>query len=236
MLFIGFMILVGVGILVTLTSEHTAKNEVSNNASTNFTPTSKTAISGPGFSVPATPTADPEIKVYVTGEIKNPGIYTMQKEDRLNDVLEAAGGLTELADISQLDLAQRVRDEMHINIPKLSQTTPVTPTLAPTATLAALSNSSNANITLPGGGTSAHSTTPSGANSGKINSDSGVKINLNTADINELTRLPGVGATLAQRLVDYRSQHGTFKSIEDLRHIQGFTRTVLDKIKDLIVF
>jgi competence protein ComEA len=67
-----------------------------------------------------TPTASPprEIKVYVSGAVQQAGVYTLREEDRIEDALRAAGGTTPGADLSRLNLAARVRDEMHIYVPQ----------------------------------------------------------------------------------------------------------------------
>jgi competence protein ComEA len=64
---------------------------------------------------PATPS--PSIKVYITGEVNKPGVYDMKDNDRVEDAVKAAGGATELADLTRINLAARVADEMQIIIP-----------------------------------------------------------------------------------------------------------------------
>lgn len=235
--FIGFMILVGGGILVTqFTGVTHSKSVAGTSAAYSGSQSPAKGSLGPGFSIPATPTPVPVLKIYITGEVKNPGIYTMQTDDRLSDAFDAAGGLTAQADISQFDLAQRVRDEMHINVPKLASPTPVLAnSTAPVTntTPVSINSNSGSNVSLPNSGST---TTRSSSSSGKIGPESGVKINVNTAAATELERLPGVGPTLSQRIVAYRNQHGPFHSLDDLHHVQGVTKTLTDKIKDLIIF
>lgn len=60
------------------------------------------------------------------------------------------------------------------------------------------------------------------------------KINLNTADAELLMTLPGIGETLAQRIIEYRTYNGAFDSIEDLMNVTGFGSGILEKIRDLI--
>ncbi|AAM24182.1 MAG: DNA uptake protein [Caldanaerobacter subterraneus] len=59
-----------------------------------------------------------EIKVYVTGEVKNPGVYIMKEGERVIDAIEKAGGVLEEADLSNINLAQKVKDEQMIKVPK----------------------------------------------------------------------------------------------------------------------
>ncbi len=60
------------------------------------------------------------------------------------------------------------------------------------------------------------------------------KININTASVAELDTLPGIGPALAQRIIDYRTQHGDFKTIEDLKKVRGIGEALFNQIKDLI--
>src|SRR5271156_4304166 len=60
------------------------------------------------------------------------------------------------------------------------------------------------------------------------------KININTARVDQLQMLPGIGATLASRILDYRQENGPFKSLDDLENIDGITEKRFGHIKDLI--
>jgi competence protein ComEA len=59
-------------------------------------------------------------------------------------------------------------------------------------------------------------------------------VNINTADLNTLESLPGIGASKAQAIIDYRTEHGNFKSIDELTNVKGIGDKVLEKIKDQI--
>jgi competence protein ComEA len=62
----------------------------------------------------------------------------------------------------------------------------------------------------------------------------GEKININTASAEELDRLPGIGKTKSQAIIDYRGQHGDFKSLEDIQNVKGIKGGEFEKIKDHI--
>ena len=59
-------------------------------------------------------------------------------------------------------------------------------------------------------------------------------ININTANETELEQLPGIGASIAGRIIDYRNKNGKFKAIEDIKNVTGIGETKFEKIKDLI--
>lgn len=65
-------------------------------------------------------------------------------------------------------------------------------------------------------------------------SNSGGKININTADAEQLETLKGVGPALAQRIIDYREQNGDFESIDDIKNVRGIGQKKFDAFKDKI--
>lgn len=60
------------------------------------------------------------------------------------------------------------------------------------------------------------------------------KININTASLEELQTLPRIGPAIAQRIIDYRKEHGPFKRIEDIMKVQGIGERVFEQIKERI--
>jgi competence protein ComEA len=110
------MALVGGGIVLTQMLGGSPPNSRLESAKVTTTPTLVITTPTPAVS----PTPVPEIKVYVTGEVSKPGVYTMKSGDRVEDAVKAAGGFTAEADQSRLELALRVRDEMRIIVPKIN--------------------------------------------------------------------------------------------------------------------
>ena len=75
----------------------------------------------------ATVVAPPDIKVYVTGAVRSPGVYDVAENSRLVDVVEAVGGATDDADLAAVNLASRVSDEQHFHVPRVREAVPEAP-------------------------------------------------------------------------------------------------------------
>ena len=129
--FIILALVVGLGALISLLAATEQATKVA--AAPTASPTVKATPTLKGGAVPTatiapSPTPDGVLKVFITGEVKKPGVYEMRDGDRIIDAVKAAGGFTETADQNQVDQAQRVKDEMRIEIPARP------PTPAPTST------------------------------------------------------------------------------------------------------
>lgn len=138
-----------------------------------------------------------EIKVYVTGFVKSPGVYTMREGDRIDDAIKMAGGALDGADLSDINLAEKLKDEQMIKVPKIGEN------------YASNDKSSSSNAT-------------------------NGKININTATKEELDTLPGIGEVTAQRIIDFREQHGNFQRIEDIMNVSRIGPKLFEQIKDKI--
>ena len=64
--------------------------------------------------------------------------------------------------------------------------------------------------------------------------EKGAPVNINTADLDQLTTLPGIGKSIAQRIIDYRKEHGPFKSVDELLGVRGIGERSLSRIKDRV--
>ena len=148
--------------------------------------------------------------IHVTGEVKNPGVVKVKQGSRIEDIIEAAGGLTENADITNVNLAFEVEDGMKIRIPSNDE-----------------GNIIEQYITQDSGKGVIVSEDKSSENLSLV-------ININTANETELEQLPGIGASIAGRIIDYRNKNGKFKAIEDIKNVTGIGETKFEKIKDLI--
>ena len=131
---------------------------------------------------------------------------------RIEDAIEAAGGLTENADISKVNLAYVLEDGIKIKIPSSSE-----------------EDIGDGDVLIDGSGENVVEKDDS-----QSTNQNGKGININKADETELQTLPGIGASLASRIVEYRKQNGKFANIEDIKNVSGIGDSKFSNIKDLI--
>lgn len=146
--------------------------------------------------------------VYITGAVQNPGVYEIDKDSRINDVLIKAGGATDDANLEIVNLAAYVEDAQQIIIPKIGDTVDKIEN--------AIQNN-NENIKV-----------------GNSNSNGNSLININSASKELLTTLPGIGNTIADSIIEYRENNGGFKSIEEIKNVPRIGDKTFEKLKDLI--
>ena len=133
-------------------------------------------------------------------------VYRLKDGARVSQAIDAAGGLTAEADVTGLNRASKITDGQKIYVP----------TVGEQQTAAAV-----------GGAESSASTTPgTGSSSGLVN--------INTASAAELQTLSGIGPSMAQSIIDERTQNGAFASVDDLMRVSGIGEKKLAKIKDCI--
>ncbi len=149
---------------------------------------------------PAAPqvvTATPgQYLVYVVGEVKNPeSMVSLPTGSRVEDAIQAAGGVTENADLSQVNLSQRLNDGDYVYVPPVTGAAIISPT----------------------------------PNRPPL-------VHVNSAALEELEALPGIGPSLAQAIIDYRTENGPFIRLEDLDNVPGIGPAKLEAIRDLVVF
>lgn len=162
--------------------------------------------------------------VHVCGEVKNPGVYEVECNSRVFQVVEQAGGFTETAAQGYLNLAQEVIDGMKIVVP--SKDWEETKKLSGADTDGKPSGQeTSSNTTVPG------IYVPSGS-AGSLESAQGDKLNINTASKEELMTLKGIGQARAQDIIRYRDDHGSFQAIEEIMNVSGIKENAFNKIKD----
>ncbi|MDN6399574.1 MAG: ComEA family DNA-binding protein [Brachybacterium sp.] len=145
--------------------------------------------------------APPEIIIHVSGAVAAPGVVRLPGDARVDDALSAAGGATDDADLSAVNLARPLTDGEQIHVP------------------------------LPGEAPRPASARPAGPTDGAADPVDQSSIDLNTADAAELEELPGVGPAIAQRIVEHRDKNGPFTSVDGLLEGAGIGPSTLEEIR-----
>ena len=166
-----------------------------------------------------------EEKYYVDikGYVKKPGVYKVNKDAIVNDCLNLAGGLLKNADTTTINLSKPVSAAMVIYVPKKNEVVKSTTDKTTTAT-----------TEIPNNAAIPDNNPDSSNDSNSSNEVPTLKINLNTATKEELTKLSGIGEAKAQDIIDYRNTSGPFKSIDEIKNISGIGDALFAKIKDNI--
>ncbi len=153
-----------------------------------------------------------QILVHISGCVKNNTVVTLPEGSRINNAIEAAGGLTADADLTNINLAYILEDGEKIYIPKKGE--------KPSE------DSSTYSEDTVGTDTSVYS---SSSSSNKIS-----KININKATQAELETIPGIGPSTALKIINYRKENGKFTSIEDIKNVSGIGDAKYEKMKEYI--
>ena len=141
--------------------------------------------------------------VDVKGEVHHPGVYQMKAENRVKDLIEAAGGFTPLADDQKLNLAQLLEDQMVIVVPKKGEEV--------NSELAQASTSQKKEVGKEG------------------------KVNINTATVEELKTLKGIGEKKAEAIIEYRKKNGSFKNKEELMKVRGIGKKLYESFQERVI-
>lgn len=148
--------------------------------------------------------------VDIKGEVLRPGVYEFSCESRIQEVIKKAGGFTEEADETKINLAQKITDQMQMIVPNLhsKQEGGVTE-----------GNSEKGNTS---------NTTPSNSKQGTVN--------INTATLEELQTIKGIGKKKAEAILQYRKEHGAFRTKEELLQVKGIGKKALEAIESQVTF
>jgi competence protein ComEA len=155
------------------------------------------------------------VVIDVVGQVVHPGVVTVADGSRVVDVLTAAGGPLPGADVQRLNLARLVADGEQVFVPRPGETPPVL--------VGALPGSVSGPVGAGGGSR--------GDAPGGVAGAAAAVVDLNTATLAALDTLPGVGPVLAQRILDWRAQHGRFSSVDELGEVSGIGDKLLEQIR-----
>lgn len=160
------------------------------------------------------------VRVQVSGAVLEPGIYDVPANCRVEEVIAAAGGLTENADSERVNLVRKVRDGMQIRVPVQKA--------ARTSRTQRKNAQAKSGLGESASGKSGSVKAGSGRNNSIMQS-----VRINSASASELQQLPGIGPALAQRIVETRSRW-RFASVEDLLRVPGIGKAKLAKLRDYV--
>ena len=158
----------------------------------------------------------------IKGAINNPGVYELSSDLTVNDAIKIAGGLTKDADTSVINLAKKITDEMVIiiytkeEVKKSNIVDTVIKVVEKECVCPNIKNDGCLNTEIDD------------TISNKENSE---LININTANEEELQNIKGIGASKAKSIIEYRNENGNFKSIEDIKNVEGIGDTLYETIK-----
>lgn len=167
------------------------------------------------------PEKEKAIMVHITGAVNKNGIVEIKEDARIDDVITAAGGITEDADLSDVNLAYKIEDGQKIYIPSIDDKKITETGTQNIGTEGRISNT----VVFTNAGTGVIQEEEKGSSS---------KVNINKASMTELMALPGVGEATAVRIIEYRKTHGNFRTIEDIKNVSGIGDAKYNTIKDSI--
>ena len=160
-----------------------------------------TAGGAPG----ALPATAGVVVVHVVGQVRHPGVVRLPPGSRVLDAVDRAGGALPSADLTQVNLARPLVDGEQVMVPKPGQV-----------------------IAAPAGPGAAGGL---GAGTGSSGASAGGVVDLNSADAAALDGLPGVGPVLAQRILDWRTEHGRFSSVDELGEVSGIGDKLMSQLR-----
>ncbi len=144
------------------------------------------------------------IKVYICGEVENSGVYELKQGSRIIDLIEVAGGQGENACLEIINLARILVDGQRVYIPSMEE----------------VANGNSLFFT--------------GNYSDDYNAAENLNININTANLNELESLPGIGPVIAGNIIKYRERNGLFEKKEELKKVTGIGEKKYEEIIEFI--
>lgn len=189
------LVIIAVGVRYLILDERPSKSGEQLVLTPVVSPSASAGPAAGGSPAPAT------LVVHVCGAVRRPGIVTLPADSRAADAIEAAGGVNGKADLTTINLAAKVADGQQVIVAERGQ--------APAAGAA------------PAGQGGSAATGSGGSATGGAAAGLAGPISINSASASQLDALPGVGPATAQKIIDYRTANGPFKTLEDLKNVPG---------------
>lgn len=183
-----------------------------------------------------------KIKIHILGAVNQSGMLELDEGSRIADAIEKAGGCSENACVDEINLAYILEDGMKIKIPtyqevaeskKLAKDAGYEESLGNSLDNSVFDSKEVTSLSSSASNSKEVTSTSSSLNSEASNSK-GQKININSASVTELQKLPGVGSSTAEKIIAYRKENGKFKVISDLKNVKGIGESKFNKLKDFI--
>ena len=159
------------------------------------------------------------IFVHIDGYVNNPGVYQIKENERINVLIEKAGGLKNGYSIKNINLAAKLSDGDKVYIPSVEEE----------KTLGNQNQNNNISINTVGKHTNNGNNSNNNVSITKNN-----KININMANVSELKQIIGIGESTANKIIDYRQNVGKFKKIEDIKEVKGIGESKFESLKNKI--
>ncbi len=178
----------------------------------------------------------------ISGAVVNPGVYELTYGQRLNDLIELAGGLSDDADVNRINRARIVSDSEKVYIPSIDEDNIIAYSNSIESNDSGLMNSGN---TYYSNGYLDSSINNNNINNNNINNNSGMNgtsgsgfknglVDINHATSEELQSIKGIGPSTAEKIIAYREENGGFDRIEELMNVSGIGEKTFKKMKDFV--
>lgn len=152
-----------------------------------------------------------EAVVHVAGAVARPGLYRLSSPARVADAVHAAGGITVEADLDRVNLAAPVADGERVYVPRQGEPAP--------------------DLVLGGGGGGGP---PGPAGRGQAADAPAQPLDLNTATVEQLDALPGIGPATARAIIEHRARHGPFRNVRQLLDVRGIGEAKLAALRSRV--
>jgi competence protein ComEA len=163
--------------------------------------------------------------VHATGSVNRPGILTLSVDARVDDAIQAAGGATADADLSEINLAAKLVDGTQVFVPSKIKR------IGAAAVPDEYKGGAVAEPYKGGAVAESYSAHPRTSQAGDVKKHPGSPVNLNSATVSQLQSLPGIGPATAQKIIQYRREHGSFSSVDELLAVKGIGSKKLQALR-----